>query len=101
MVWVTQAGGPAWLADTGLALDADGFIAVDEFLRSSDPRVFAAGDVAAYTRRPLEGHVAISFFFLPVLVQRYCSADALRAGRETPRNQRGGARGIDREARAA
>ncbi|MBK6335020.1 MAG: selenide, water dikinase SelD [Betaproteobacteria bacterium] len=54
VVWVTQAGGPAWLADTGLALDADGFVAVDEFLRSSDPRVFAAGDVAAYTRRPLE-----------------------------------------------
>jgi selenide,water dikinase len=54
IVWVTQAGGPAWLEGTGLALDDNGFVCVDEFLRSSDPRVFAAGDVAAFTQRPLE-----------------------------------------------
>lgn len=54
IVWVTQAGGPAWLAQTGLALDAEGFIQTNPHLQSSDPRVFAAGDVAAFTARPLE-----------------------------------------------
>ncbi|MEY4979184.1 MAG: selenide, water dikinase SelD [Pseudomonadota bacterium] len=53
--WVTQAGGPAWLSDTGLALDDSGFIRVNEYLQTlSDPRIFAAGDVAAFTPRPLE-----------------------------------------------
>ena len=48
VVWATSATAPAWLASTGLALDADGFVRVDETLRSvSDPSVFAAGDVAA------------------------------------------------------
>lgn len=53
-VWATQAGGPAWLASTGLALDADGFVQTNAQLQSSDPRVFAAGDVASFTERPLE-----------------------------------------------
>ena len=29
-VWATGAGAPSWLADTGLALDAQGFIRIDE-----------------------------------------------------------------------
>lgn len=54
-MWVTQAGGPAWLRDTGLALDPNGFIEVNDRLQSlSDPKIFAAGDVAAFTPRPLE-----------------------------------------------
>jgi len=54
IVWVTQAGGAAWLRQTGLALDAGGFIEVNEQLQSiSDPAVFAAGDIAAFTSRPL------------------------------------------------
>ncbi len=54
IVWVTQAGGAAWLRETGLALDADGFIEVNDHLQSiSDPAVFAAGDIAAFTSRPL------------------------------------------------
>ena len=54
-VWVTRAGGAAWLRDTGLALDKDGFIQVDDCLRSvSDPLVFAAGDVASMQGRALE-----------------------------------------------
>jgi selenide,water dikinase len=54
-LWVTQAGGPAWLQDTGLALDERGFIQVNEHLQAlHDPKVFAAGDVASFTARPLE-----------------------------------------------
>jgi selenide,water dikinase len=47
-VWVTDAAPAAWLAQTGLATDARGFVSVDARLRSvSHPFVFAAGDVAA------------------------------------------------------
>lgn len=54
IVWVTQAGGAPWLRDTGLALDPDDFVQVDNNLRSvSDERVFAAGDVASLVSGPL------------------------------------------------
>ena len=50
--WTTRAAPAAWLADTGLALNSDGFIRVTETLQSvSHPDVFAAGDIAA-----IEGH---------------------------------------------
>lgn len=55
VVWVTQAGGPAWLRGTGLALDERGFIQVNENLQTvTDPKIFAAGDIAAMVGRPLE-----------------------------------------------
>ena len=55
VVWVTQAGGAPWLRPTGLALDARGFIEVNQNLQSvSDPLVFAAGDIAAIAGQPLE-----------------------------------------------
>lgn len=54
-LWVTEAAGAAWLADTGLPLAARGFIVVDEHLRSpADPAVFAAGDVATMPAHPRE-----------------------------------------------
>ena len=41
------AQAPAWLQGSGLALDGDGFVAVDAYQRStSHPHVFAAGDVS-------------------------------------------------------
>jgi len=50
----TGAQAPAWLQGSGLALDADGFIAVDACLRStSHPHVFAAGDVSNRVDRPI------------------------------------------------
>ena len=53
-VLATGAQPAAWLADTGLALDERGFVAVGETLAStSHPNVFAAGDIAAFTPRPL------------------------------------------------
>jgi selenide,water dikinase len=55
IVWVTQAGGAAWLQATGLALDERGFIRVNDFLQSvTDTRIFAVGDVASMERYPLE-----------------------------------------------
>ena len=55
IIWVTQAGGAPWLAGTGLALDDGGFVQVNEHLQSvTDPRIFAAGDVASMVGHPLE-----------------------------------------------
>ncbi|MEZ5909215.1 MAG: selenide, water dikinase SelD [Hyphomicrobiaceae bacterium] len=52
-LWVTQAGAAPWLRETGLALDDNGFIAVDETLQSiSTPGVFAAGDIAGNMVHP-------------------------------------------------
>ena len=55
IIWVTRAGGAAWLKDTGLALDADGCIQVQDTLQTvTDPAIFAAGDVASMVNYPLE-----------------------------------------------
>ncbi|MEK7438083.1 MAG: selenide, water dikinase SelD, partial [Pseudomonadota bacterium] len=55
IVWVTRAGGAPWLRETGLALDADGFIQVTDTLQTvTDPKVFAAGDVASMVQHPRE-----------------------------------------------
>ena len=46
-LWVTEAVGAPWLADTGLPLDERGFVVIDETLRSpADTAIFAAGDIA-------------------------------------------------------
>ncbi len=55
VVWVTSASGASWLRDTGLALDADGFIQVTDTLQTvTDTRIFAAGDIAAMVNHPRE-----------------------------------------------
>jgi len=55
VVWVTRAGGAAWLQDTGLELDEHGFIRVTDTLQTvSDPNVFAAGDIASMVNHPRE-----------------------------------------------
>ena len=55
VVWVTRASGAPWLRDTGLALDAAGFIEVKDTLQTvTDPEVFAAGDIAAMVGQPRE-----------------------------------------------
>jgi len=52
-IWATQATAPAWLAASGLATDAQGFITVDDRLQStSHPYIFAAGDVATMVNHP-------------------------------------------------
>jgi selenide,water dikinase len=55
IIWVTSAGGAPWLRDTGLALDANGFINVTDTLQTvTDADVFAAGDIANMIHHPLE-----------------------------------------------
>lgn len=55
IIWVTAAGGAAWLQETGLALDQNGFIQVTDHLQTvTDPAIFAAGDIACMINYPLE-----------------------------------------------
>ncbi len=55
VIWVTRAGGASWLKDTGLALDANGFIEVTDTLQTvTDPDIFAAGDIATMINHPRE-----------------------------------------------
>jgi selenide,water dikinase len=53
ILWVTAAGAASWLAQSGLRVDAQGFIAVNDALQSlSHPQVFAAGDIASVENHP-------------------------------------------------
>ncbi len=55
IVWVTRAGGAPWLKETGLALDAEGFIKVEDTLQTvTDANIFAAGDIASMVNYKLE-----------------------------------------------
>jgi selenide,water dikinase len=54
-LWVTEAAGAPWLAETGLPLDQRGFVIIDETYRSpADTAVFAAGDIATMPAHPRE-----------------------------------------------
>ncbi len=49
ILWTTEAAPSAWLAATGLALDASGFVRVDAMLRAAGrTEVFAAGDMVTF-----------------------------------------------------
>lgn len=53
VIWATQATAPAWLATSGLATDAQGFVMVNDYLQStSHPQIFVAGDVATMVNHP-------------------------------------------------
>jgi selenide,water dikinase len=53
ILWVTAAGAAPWLVASGLRVDAQGFIAVNDALQSlSHPTVFAAGDIASVENHP-------------------------------------------------
>ncbi len=53
LLWATEASAPAWLQAAGLAVNAQGFLAVNNYLQStSHPFVFAAGDVASMALHP-------------------------------------------------
>ena len=70
IVWVTQAGGAAWLADTGLALDEAGFVQVRNTLQTeTDPLIFAAGDCASIIGQPLEKAGVFAVRMGPILAE--------------------------------
>ena len=53
ILWVTAAGAPAWLGESGLDVDEAGFVQVRDTLQStSHADVFAAGDIAAVIDHP-------------------------------------------------
>jgi selenide,water dikinase len=53
ILWVTGAAATPWLRASGLELDAEGFVAVNDTLQSVSHRgVFAAGDIAAIVNHP-------------------------------------------------
>ncbi|GGY67430.1 selenide, water dikinase SelD [Marinobacter zhanjiangensis] len=55
VLWVTRAGGPEWLRNTGLALDDGGFIRCRNTLQTeTDDAIFAAGDIANVVDHPRE-----------------------------------------------
>jgi len=54
-LWVTEAAGAPWLAETGLPLDQRGFVVIDATYQTPvDPAVFAAGDIATMPAHPRE-----------------------------------------------
>lgn len=62
LIWTTQASAQPWIRESGLATDDEGFLLVDETLRSvSHPFVFATGDIASMqkTPRPKSGVYAV------------------------------------------
>ena len=53
ILWVTQAAAPPWLADSGLEVDEQGFMLVNDNLQSlSHANIFGVGDAAAMTNHP-------------------------------------------------
>lgn len=53
VIWTAGAAPLPWLRESGLAMDAQGFVLVDDKLRSvSHPEVFAAGDCATLRDAP-------------------------------------------------
>jgi selenide,water dikinase len=79
VVWVTMAGGAAWLRDTELMLDEKGFIQVSDTLQSSDPKIFAAGDIATQVNHPREKAGVIAVRHGPPLARNLRAAVTGRA----------------------
>lgn len=88
LLWCGEAAAPAWLQQSGLALDAQGFVLVRDTLQSvDDPAVFAAGDVASFGTRALPKAGVFSVRQAPVLYDNL-RASLLQQGLRPYRPQR-------------
>jgi NADH dehydrogenase FAD-containing subunit len=89
VIAATGSAAPGWVRASGLATDAAGFIAVDAHHRSpSHPHIFAAGDVAARTDRPLAHSGVHAVFAGPVLAANLRAAASGEAPRARYRPRR-------------
>jgi len=53
ILWVTGASAPAWLRESGLAVDDEGFIQANDCLQSTSHQdIFAAGDIVHVGKHP-------------------------------------------------
>ena len=53
ILWVTGASAPAWLRESGLAVDAEGFLQANDCLQSTSHKdIFAAGDIVNVIDHP-------------------------------------------------
>jgi len=89
LYWCTAASAAPWVADSGLAVDDRGFLAVDDSLRSvDDGRVFAAGDIATQVNHPRPKAGVYAVRQGPVLARNLrasLTGDALREHRPQQR----------------
>jgi NADH dehydrogenase FAD-containing subunit len=86
IIAATGSAAPAWVRASGIATDAAGFLSVDAHQRStSHPHIFAAGDVAARTDRPLAHSGVHAVFAGPVLAANLRAVLAGKALRRTYR----------------
>ena len=70
VIWATGVDAPAWLADSGLACNQQGFASVDANLQSiSHPGVFLAGDAVDFLPNPLPKAGVYSVRMGPVLAK--------------------------------
>lgn len=81
LFWATGVRAPAWLRDSALATDAQGFVRVDGLLRSvSHAQVHAAGDAAHFVGRTLPKSGVYAVRAGPVLARNLRhAANALRS----------------------
>ena len=62
LFWVTQASAPSWIKDSGLTVDSQGFILVEDTLQCVfHPHIFATGDIGTMKNyaRPKAGVFAV------------------------------------------
>jgi selenide, water dikinase len=62
IVWATTASAAPWIRESGLAVDANGFMLIDRYLESASHRgIFGSGDIAALqsARLPKSGAFAV------------------------------------------